>query len=75
MTGQHLVLCDGPQGDARAFRAAYAQYLVTCFREFVNVGPHLPTALGGPYSRLVDLVHRALEIDESLLLHLSLIHI
>ena len=52
-TGQQLVLCDG---DARAFRAAYAQYLVTCSREFANGGTHLPTALQRPYARLVELV-------------------
>ncbi len=69
MTGQHLVLCDGPQGDARAFRTAYAQYLATCSREFSNAGTHLPPALHGPHARLVELVDRALAIDERFLLH------
>jgi HEXXH motif-containing protein len=69
MTGQHLVLCDGPQGDARVFRAVYAHYLAICFREFVNLGSQLPAERHGSYSRVVDLVHRALAIDEGLLLH------
>lgn len=63
--GQQLVLCDG---DARAFRAAYAQYLVSCSRELVNVGPHVPTALRSPYARLIEVVNRAQAIDERLLL-------
>lgn len=68
-TGRHLVLCDGPQGDPRAVRAAYAHYLATCFREFMNLGPQLPTELRDPHSRVVARVHRALAIDERLLLH------
>jgi HEXXH motif-containing protein len=68
MTGQHLVLCDGPGGDARAFRGAYARYLATGCREFTTLGPELPTALRGPHGRVVDLVHRALAMDESQLL-------
>jgi hypothetical protein len=42
MTGQHLVLCDGPGGDPRAFRSAYAHYLANCCREFMALGTDLP---------------------------------
>ncbi len=69
MTGQHLVLCDGPGGDARALRVAYARHLATCCREFVTLGAQLPTALRGPHGRVVDLVQRALAIDEGQVLH------
>jgi HEXXH motif-containing protein len=68
-TGKHLVLCDDPQADARAFRAVYAHYLATCVRKFVDLESQLPEALRGPYSGVVELVQRALAIDESLLLH------
>ena len=68
MTGRHLVLCDGPQGDARAFRAAYARHLANCCRAFVDLGSQLPAALRGPHSRVGDLVRRALAIDEGRLL-------
>ena len=37
MTGEHLVLCDGPASDPRAFRGAYARYLASCRREFVSL--------------------------------------
>lgn len=69
MTGEHLVLCDGAQDDARAFRAAYARYLASCCREFVNLGARFPAALRAPYSRVVELVRLALAIDEGRLLH------
>ncbi len=69
MTGQHLVLCDGPGGDAGAYRAAYARYLASCAREFVTLGARLPTALRDTHGRVADLVHRALAIDEGQLLH------
>jgi HEXXH motif-containing protein len=69
MTGQHLVLCDGPQADARAFRSAYARYLAGCCREFVSLGAELPPALRGPHVRVADLVQRSLAIDEGRLLH------
>ena len=69
MTGRHLVLCDAPDGDARAFRSAYAQYLVGCSRGFANVESHLPEELRAPYARLVALVDRALAVDERLVLH------
>ncbi|MCC6848759.1 MAG: hypothetical protein IT294_09675 [Deltaproteobacteria bacterium] len=68
-TGHHLVLCDGTQGDPRAFRAAYAHYLATCVREFDGVESYLPPALRAPHARLVDLVRRARTIDERMLLH------
>jgi len=35
MTGHHLVLCDGPTGDARALQGAYARYLAGCCRQFL----------------------------------------
>ena len=69
MTGQHLVLCDGPAGDGGAFRGAYARYLASCCREFLALGSELPTALRGAHGRVVDLVHRALAMDEAQLLH------
>lgn len=69
MTGQHLVLCAGPDGDPRAFRTLYGQYLAGCVREFMNLGPHLSTALHGPYARLIDLANRATAIDDRFLLH------
>jgi HEXXH motif-containing protein len=69
MTGQHLVLCDGPAGDARAFRAAYARYLASCCREFLALGSELPTPLRGAHGRVADLVRQALSIDEGQLLH------
>ena len=47
MTGQHLVLCDGPGGDARAFRSAYARYLANCCRRFLTLGAELPAPLRG----------------------------
>ncbi len=68
MTGQHLVLCDGPAGDARAFRAAYARHLATCYREFLTLGSELPTALRAAHGRAVDLVGRALGTEEPQLL-------
>lgn len=69
MTGHHLVLCAGPDGDPRAFRTAYAQYLVGCSRGFAGVESHLPEDLRAPYARLVTLVERALAIDERMVLH------
>lgn len=69
MTGQHLVLCDGPTADPRAFRAAYARYLASSCRTFVALGPELPTALAGSHVRVAQLVRRALAIDEGQLLH------
>jgi HEXXH motif-containing protein len=68
MTGRHLVLCDGPEGDARAFRAAYARYLASCCREFVMLGPRLPEALRGSHGRVAVLVRRALVTDEGRIL-------
>src|SRR5207244_5513332 len=55
MTGQHLVLCDGPAGDGGAFRGAYARYLASCCREFLALGSELPTVLRGAHGRVVDL--------------------
>lgn len=69
MTGHHLVLCDGPDGDARALRTAYAHYLATCCRDFARLEPHLPEALRPSHARLLALTERALEIDDRLLLH------
>ena len=69
MTGRHLVLCDGPQGDARAFRAAYARYLVSCCQEFVSLADALPPALRDVHARVARLVRLALAIDEGRLLH------
>jgi HEXXH motif-containing protein len=69
MTGQHLVLCDGPAGDARAFRGAYARYLGSCCRDFLTLEPELPAALHGAHGRVAALVRRALAIDEGQLLH------
>lgn len=69
MTGQHLVLCDGPGGDARAFRAAYARYLASCCREFVTLGSQLPPALRGSHERIADLVQRALAVEQGQVLH------
>jgi HEXXH motif-containing protein len=69
MTGQHLVLCDGPAGDARAFRSAYARYLANCCREFTSLGAELPASLRGAHGHVTDLVRRALAVDEGRLLH------
>lgn len=69
MTGRNLVLCAGPDADPRAFRTAYAQYLVGCSRGFASVASHLPEELRAPYARLVALVERALAIDERMVLH------
>lgn len=69
MIGQHLVLCDGPEGDGRAFRAAYARYLASCCREFVTLGAQLPPALRSAHGRVADLVQRALAIDQGQVLH------
>ena len=69
MTGQHLVLCDGPTADPRAFRAAYARYLASCCRKFVTLESELPAALAGSHVRVAALVRRALAVDEGLLLH------
>ena len=69
MTGQHLVLCDGPGGDPRAFRSAYAHYLANCCHEFMALGTDLPPALRGAHERVADLVRRALSVDEGRLLH------
>ena len=68
MTGHQLVLCDGPAADARAFRAAYARYLAACYREFLTLDSELPTPLRGAHGRVVDLVDRALAVDEGQLL-------
>ena len=69
MTGQHLVLCDGPADEARAFRGAYADYLATCCRDFLMLGSELPPALRGAHGPIADLVRRALALDEPQLLH------
>jgi HEXXH motif-containing protein len=69
MTGHHLVLCDGPTGDAHAFRATYARYLATCCRDFATLAPQLPPALRDSHRRVAELVDRALAIDEGRLLH------
>jgi HEXXH motif-containing protein len=69
MTGQHLVLCDGPGGDARAFRSAYARYLANCCRQFLTLGGELPTPLRAAHGRVADLVRHALSLDEGLMLH------
>jgi HEXXH motif-containing protein len=69
MTGQHLVLCDGPGGDARAFRSAYARYLANCCWEFAALGAELPAPLRDAHGRVADLVRRALSVDEGRLLH------
>jgi HEXXH motif-containing protein len=68
MTGHHLVLCDGQPRDSRAFRAAYARYLAACYREFLTLGSDLPAALRDAHGRVVDLLGRALAIDEGQLL-------
>jgi len=69
MTGHHLVLCDGPAGDAGVFRAAYARHLAKCFHRFLELEPELPTGLHGVHRHLTDLVRRAVATDESRLLH------
>ena len=69
MTGRHLVLCDGPEADARAFRSLYARYLARCARDFVTLGPLLPAAWRDIHARVADVVQRALAIDEGRLLH------
>jgi len=69
MTGHHLVLCDGPGDDARAFRVAYARYLARCARDFTTLGSLLPADLRGSHGSVADLVQRALAIDEGRLLH------
>jgi HEXXH motif-containing protein len=69
MTGQHLVLCDGPGGDPRAFRSAYARYLANCCRQFLTLGAELPTPLRAAHGRVADLVRHALSLDEGRLLH------
>src|SRR4029077_19287449 len=66
MTGQHLVLCDGPEGDPGALRAVYARHLAGCFRQFLALGPELP--VGVAHARLADLVRGAVAIDEGRLL-------
>ena len=68
MTGRHLVLCDGPGGDPRAFRSAYAHYLANCCREFVDLQAELPAPLRGAHGRVADLVRRAMSVDEARLL-------
>lgn len=69
MTGHHLVLCEGPPGDARALQVAYARYLASCCRDFLTLGRELPAALRDAHGRLVDLVRRALATDERRLLN------
>ena len=69
MTGPHLVLSDGPGGDPRAFRVAYARHLAGCVRKFSAIGSQLPTALRASHDRIAALVHRARAIDEGGLLH------
>jgi HEXXH motif-containing protein len=69
MTGRGLVLCDGADGDAGAFRAAYARYLVNCCRAFLAVEPELPEALRAAHGEVAVLVRRALATDERRLLH------
>ncbi len=69
MTGQHLVLCDGSGGDARAFRSTYARYLANCCREFLALGAEFPAPLRGAHGRVAELVRRALSVDEGRLLH------
>jgi len=69
MTGHHLVLCDGPTGDARALQGAYARYLAGCCRQFLALGPELPPVLRAAHERVVALVSRALATDERRLLN------
>jgi HEXXH motif-containing protein len=69
MTGEHLVLCDGSEADARAFRGAYARYLASCVRAFMNLGSQLPETQRESHARVAALVQRAQAIDEPLLLH------
>lgn len=69
MTGQHLVLCDGPAGDARAFRSAYARYLANCCREFLALGAAFPAPVGASHASVARLVRQALSVDEGRLLH------
>ena len=64
MTGRHLVLCEAPAGDAGAFRAAYARYLATRYRQFLTLGSGLPTELRAAHDQVVDLMDRALATDE-----------
>jgi HEXXH motif-containing protein len=68
MTGRHLVLCDGPAGDPRAFRSAYARYLANCCRAFLTLDSELPAPLRGAHGRVADLVNQALSVDEGRLL-------
>ena len=69
MTGHHLVLCDGPAGEAGAFRAAYARHLANRVRQFLTLDQALPVGLRGTHRRLTDLVRRAMTTDEGRLLH------
>lgn len=69
MTGHHLVLCDGREGDVRAFRGAYARYLASSCRELVSLGERLPADLRGAHERVADRLRRAIAIDEGQVLH------
>ena len=69
MTGHHLVLCDGPTGDARVLQGAYARYLAGCCRQFLALGPEVPPVLRAAHDRVVALVRRALATDERRLLN------
>ena len=67
MTGQHLVLCEGPDVEG-TLRGAYARYLAGRYRQFLTLGSELPTGLSGAHGQVVDLLDRALATDERQLL-------
>jgi len=67
MTGQHLVLCEGPDVEG-TLRGAYARYLAGRYRQFLTLGSALPTALSGAHGQVVDLLDGALATDERQLL-------
>jgi len=68
MTGQHLVLCDGPAADVGAFRALYARHLATSVRQFLALGPELPEELRAAHGCVAGLVRRAAATDDGRLL-------
>jgi len=69
MTGHHLVLCDGPGGDPAALRSAYARCLASCSGEFAAIAGALPATVRAAHGRAVELVRRALAVDERQVLH------
>ena len=69
MTGRHLVLCEGPAGDAQVFRAAYGRHLAKWVKQFDALAPQFPAELQAVHHQVDQLVRRAVLKDAAGVLH------